>query len=139
MVDFKRGNHSNLVDGAVWWFVFETSQHPLISRFLKKKYSHVWAFCSLGNVVLIVEPLMGVVNITVMEAMPSHFIEQEKKDGNEVIVYAAKHNSQKFIRRGWFISCASYLAYTVGLPSFCVTPWQLRKKLLTCGGEIIRV
>lgn len=123
--------------GFRWWFVFSESEKPIIKRFLKKDRSHVYAFCEMGNICLMIEPHLGCVNHIVTECKALDLIQAAKDEGYSVvckIMYPVPH---KFIHRGFSITCASYLAYTVGISSFVFTPHQLYKKLISCGADEI--
>ncbi len=119
--------------GFRWWFVFSESNHPVLRRIFKRGCSHVAAFCQLSDVVLAVDPLMGAVSITLTAQKPTLFIDVAKANGCEVLCFQANPDTDKLCWRGPVLTCASYLSYTVGLPSLAITPFQLYKKLIACG------
>lgn len=131
---------SDLPSGVAWWFVFCNAKIPLISRITKKGFQHVFAFTQLGNVLLCVEPLLGAVNITVTDEKAKELIRACINDeGYTVVFFKYPPDPQRLKMRSPFITCASFLAYTVGFPFFGFTAYQLYKALLKSGGEVVKL
>lgn len=134
----KQNNLSISSDiGFRWWFVFLDSDHPVIRRALEPGFSHVLAFCEMGNVCLVVEPMLGCVNHIITEAPAKELIKEAKEKGATVVCYASNPTPNKFLMRPPWISCASFLAYTVGFKCYSLTPYQLYRKLLSCNHDVI--
>lgn len=123
--------------GFRWWFVFDNSQSDLLRRMLKPKFSHVYAFCQLGNICLVIEPLFGAVNHVVVQSEAKELIDAAKREGKIVVCQTFNAKTERLIFRSPIVTCSSYLAYTVGLGGLYVTPYQLYKKLMACGAERI--
>lgn len=127
----------NEIGGFRWWFCFSNSNQPNLRRFLKDGFSHVHAFCEMNNIVLAVEPMLGCTNFVVVEETAQNMIKYAKEAGHTVVCAVIEPKPDEFIYRSPIITCSSYLAYSVGLSGFCLTPYMLYKKLLSCGSEVV--
>lgn len=124
-----------LQPGVRWWFAFCDAQSLVISKFTKKGYQHVFAFTEIDNVVLCVEPLLGAVNITVTPEKARDLMLSCHKLGMKIVYFRQPPAPDRLKMRSPFITCASYLAYTVGFPFFGFTAFQLYKALIRAGAE----
>ena len=123
--------------GISWWFVFKDVEQPLLSRLLKPGYQHVFALTRMHNLVLVNEPLMGAVNLMITDANLADILAEHKMLGHHVVHFRHPPNPAKFKMRGPILTCASYLAYTVGIPFYGFTAWHLYKKLIKQGGDLL--
>ena len=124
-------------EGVSWWFVFCDARSPVLRLFCKKGHGHVFAFTEMQGVLICVEPLLGAVNISVTPEKAKDLITACKSAGYNVIFFRHPPQGDKLKLRSPIITCASYLAYTVGFPFLGVTPYQLYKKLMRRGAEIV--
>lgn len=134
----KQNKSSNFNEvGVSWWFVFKDIEGRWFNKFLKKGFQHCFAVTRMNNLVLGVEPLMGAVNMIVTDDQFVEMLARYKMEGYTVVHFRIAPNSTKFKMRGPILTCASYLAYTIGLPFYGVTAHQLYKKLMKLGGDIV--
>lgn len=91
----------------------------------------------LKNLVLGIDPLLGVVNHVLTDADLAEILAEHKQAGRTIVHFRHYPESSRFIVRAPLITCASYLAYTIGIPFFGVTAWQFYRKLMALGGEEI--
>lgn len=133
----NKNSISNPETGISWWFVFKDMERPLLSRLLKREYQHVFALTRMKNLVLVNEPLMGAVNLMITDAPLAEILAEHKLQGHHVVHFRHPPKPEIFKMRGPALTCASYLAYTVGIPFYGLTAYQLYKKLIKLGGEKI--
>lgn len=134
----SRQNKTSISEpGVSWWIVFKDIPHPWIKRILRPGHQHVFAIVRMKNLVLGIDPLLGVVNHVLSDADLAEILAGHKMNGCTVVHYRHYPESQKFIMRGPVMTCASYIAYTIGISFFGVTAWQLYKKIIKLGGEKI--
>jgi hypothetical protein len=120
-----------------WWIVFKEIPHPIVKKLLRPGHQHVFAVCRMGNLVLAVDPLLGAVNHILTEADLAEILAEQKALGATVLHFRHLPQSERFIWRGPVMTCASYVAYTIGISFFGVTAWQLYKRLIKLGAEKI--
>jgi hypothetical protein len=117
-------------------FFFCSSTTLMLSRVFKDGFQHVEMLTEFkdGTVVRF-DPRWGRVDLKIKSDITfDEAVEQlRERPGTRVIFEKPSQNPKRIIRRGWAITCASYLAYTIGLPFGGVTPYQLYKHLLKKG------
>lgn len=120
-----------------YFFFSNATTHP-ISRLFKRGYQHVEMVTELdGGMVMHINPRWGRVDTGLTNEIPLHTIIGELKNlGRTVVMYRCEEPDPRArISRGLPITCATYLAYTIGLPFKGATPYQLYKALKSRGGE----
>lgn len=126
-----------------WWLVFTPPVEPGWWRvFLSPGFGHVYAFRMPKNGICIaLNPLIHRVENAIVMERASEWIERALAEGHKVLVF--ERHTQVYrshidvrVGRGWFITCASYLAYTLGIDfSWRCTPRQLWKAALKAGAQ----
>jgi len=86
---------------------------------------------------MMIEPHLGVVNHVLTDAALAELLAEQKIAGNIVVHFRHAPKAHKFLIRTPMITCAGYIAYTLGLSFFGFTPFQLYKKIIRMGGEEI--
>jgi hypothetical protein len=119
-----------------FYFFFSNSQTSWISRLFKRGYQHVELVGEIGDFVFHTNPRWGRVDYAITNTYTlASVIEQLKARGHTVVMYRCEiPDPQARIMRGPLITCATYLAYTIGLSFRGVTPHQLYKTLKARGG-----
>jgi len=123
--------------GYSWWFVFKDLDKPILRRVLKKGYQHVFAVTRMNDLVLGLDPMMGQAVVMLTDTEIVDLLVEYKKQGFKIVHLRKITDAHKFTIRAPFVTCASYLAYTTGIPFVGITPWQLYKKLMRIGGEVV--
>ncbi len=121
-----------------YYFFFSNSRTHWISRVFKPGFQHVEMVTELDNgQVMHLNPRWGRVDLGLTTDYTLAQVIRKLQDmGHTAVIYRCPEpDPQTKISRGWAITCATYLAYTIGLPFAGVTPYQLFKKLLAQGGE----
>jgi hypothetical protein len=136
-VAFKQNRISISDPGVSWWIVFKDVPHPVIKRVLRPGKQHVFAVTRMHNLTLAIDPLLGAVNHILTDADLAEILAEHKQAGHTVVHFRHAPESRRFVWRGPVITCASYVAYTIGIGFFGVTAWQLYRKLMAMGGEEI--
>lgn len=128
---------SNSSPTVTWWVVFKNADEPWINGVCRDGFGHCLMFTRMHNLTMMIEPHLGVVNHVLTDANIAELLAEQKAAGNTVVFFRHAPQPMKMLVRTPMITCASYLAYTMGLPFFGVTPHQLYKKLIKRGGETI--
>jgi hypothetical protein len=130
-----------------WWVCFsdgDKSVRAWWKPFTKPGFRHCCAFRSIGDdAVLFLNPLLHRVEQGVRFEPPHEVIRQIVNLGFRVCVveravseYDPARDRQ--VARGAFVTCASVIAYTIGLDFRGKwTPWQLWQAVIAAGGEEI--
>lgn len=124
-----------------WWLVFTPPVEPGWWRvFLTPGFGHVYGFRQPQSGVLIaLNPLIHRVENAIVLERASDLIARALDAGHKVLVVERcirVYNPHTDVRvgRGLFLTCASYLAYTIGISfSWRSTPWHLYKAALKAG------
>lgn len=126
-----------------WWLVFTPPVEPGWWKvFLTPGFGHVYGFRQPKSGILIaLNPLVHRVENAIVPRRASEVIDEALAQGHRVLVYERHtrvYNAQLDVRvgRGWLITCASYLAYTLGIPfGWRCTPYQLYRAALKAGAQ----
>jgi len=121
-----------------WYFAFSSQCQLGIAKLCHPRFRHVQLFAELDNGwIMQVDPLRGFVMHGYTNEWKLHEVITRLKDlGQTVVMIRHTPDIRRTIPRGWAITCASYCAYTIGLPFWGVTPYQLYRKLLKQGAAI---
>lgn len=133
----KQDKISIFEPGRSWWVVFKKAENPYIRAITCKEIGHCFALTQMNNVVLMIEPLMGTVNHVITDDVLSDILARFKLEGYRVVHFRHTPEPKILKIRTPMITCASYIAYTIGISFFGVTAKQLYRKLLRMGGEEI--
>lgn len=117
-----------------WYFVFKSAENSLTRKLTPEGFGHVFAVTQLENICVMIEPLLGAVNHLLVQRNIDDLLEVFAERGYTVIGIVMETEPNKFRMRGPIMTCASYLAYTVGLDFWGFTPMQLYRKLMKKGG-----
>jgi hypothetical protein len=118
-----------------WWFVFTgRAGHPL-ARFCRDGFQHVGALTDFAGISFYIDPLSRCVEhqFTADRSVPE-CLQILRKRGATIVFLGWEPSSPRF---NPVLSCASYLAYTAGIPFLGITPYSFYKQLLKLGGEQI--
>lgn len=121
-----------------YYFFFSNSQTHPISKFFRPGFQHVELVTELENgQVMHINPRWGRVDYGLTQDHTlAQVIARLKELGYTAVMYRCQEpDPRRPILRGWAITCASYLAYSIGLSFHGVTPYQLYKTLKSRGGE----
>jgi hypothetical protein len=123
------------MDCNMWFFCFSDNATNRFAQMCRRGFRHVSAFSMLPNgFVLAVDPLaFGVSAQLSNEITVYQIVDKMKEKGHRVIALPVVPK-KGFIRRGMPLTCASYLAYTAGIPFMGFTPYQLFKRIKRIGG-----
>lgn len=121
-----------------WVFVFTNRNDTILSRFLKNGFKHVFAMTAIDKTTtLCIEPLRAGVEHIFHNRDVEQIIDVCCQSEFTVLRANIKIDNDKIVPRGVFVTCATYLAYTVGLPFFLFSPYHLYKALLKHGAREI--
>lgn len=127
-----------------WWVVFRDADiavFPWWRWFTMHRpgFGHCFAFADVpgSELNLIVNPQMGRVEYLVLEGPPSDLVQYWRAPGNTLVTISRPPLSDRYVSRSIGLTCASVLAYTIGVPFGGLTPWQLYRRLLKMGAEEI--
>lgn len=126
-----------------WWLIFTPPVEAGWWRiFVKPGFGHVYAFRQPQSGILIaLNPLVHRVENAIVLERAWDMIIRAKENGHRVLVYERHtrvYNAQLDVRvgRGLVITCASTLAYVMGINfSWRCTPYQLYRAALRAGAE----
>lgn len=121
-----------------YYFFFRSSETLAIARLLRPGFHHVELITELDNgQIMHINPRWGRVDHGLTNDFKLHeIITKMKQLGFTAVMYRCPEPDPRAkIARGFVITCAAYLAYTVGVPFRGVTPYQLYKTLKSRGGE----
>lgn len=115
-----------------FWFLFSgTAVHP-ITRLCRAGFKHVAVLTDLEGIPFMLDPLQHGVNISFNADYPlPHHLSVFKAKGYRIVHITVEPRSR---RQNLILTCASYLAYTCGIPFWGLTPYQLYKTLINQGG-----
>ena len=124
-----------------WWLVFTPPVSPgWWKLFIRPGFGHVYALRQpQSGMVIALNPLIHRVENAIVLARASDLIARAKDAGHRVLVYERYTRvydpvTDERVGRGLCITCASHLAYTLGISfSWRSTPWQLYKAALRAG------
>lgn len=115
-----------------WWFIFSgRAAHPL-TRFCRGGFKHVGALTDFAGITFYIDPLARCVEhqFTADKSVPEA-IQIFKEQGCTVVYLGWKPSA---LRLNPFLTCATMLAYTAGIPFWGVTPFSFYRKLIKLGG-----
>ena len=125
-----------------WWVFFKkTDWHRhwwlhMIPGY-EMPFQHVYAACEVtNNVVMYLDPQMNGVAISLMVGRPTKHIKKVLKEGGKALYVerADWHRVMKdyrhIRRRGWTLTCASFIGYAMALDTGAVTPKGLYRTLV---------
>lgn len=131
-------NKTSIFDGGrSWWVIFKDPECRILTPILKTGFGHCLVFTRMHNITMMIEPHLGVVNHVLTDADLSELLAEQKIAGNTVVHFRHEANAKSFVFRPPLVNCASYIAYTMGISFFGITPYQLYKKIIRMGGEEI--
>lgn len=131
-------------DGEIerWWLCFSPAVEPAgwWKHFTRAGFGHIYLFRQPKSGILIaLNPLVHRVENAIVCARASDLIQEAHTKGYRILVFErttrvyCPHTDVR-VGRGLFLTCASYAAYTIGVPfSWRSTPWQLWKAALKAG------
>lgn len=139
----SKPSHQTREELERWWLIFTP---PVEGRwwnlFTREGFGHVYGFRQPQSGLLIaLNPCVHRVENAILLDRASNVIDRAKAEGNRVLVYskltrAYDPHTDVRVGRGWFITCASFLAYVMGIPfSWRCTPYQLYRAALKAGAE----
>jgi hypothetical protein len=139
------GEPSRLPADAIerWWLIFTPPRSPGWWRImLTEEFGHVYAIRQpLSGILIFLDPLIHRVENAIVLERASDVISRALADGHRVLVYT-KHtraydaHTDVRVGRGLCITCASFLAYVLGINfSWRCTPKQLYRAALRAGAE----
>lgn len=123
-----------------YYFSFSNSSTHWISCLFKRGFQHVEMLTDLDNgMVMHINPRWGRVDYGLTNEIPLHEMIAKLKDlGHTIVIFCCDEPSPtRMIGRGWCLTCASYLAYSVGISFNGVTPYQFYKTLIKRGGVVL--
>lgn len=129
----------------LWWVVFTDEAKPsFFNRFLTRGFRHCWCFTQIRPyMVLVVNPCLDHCQILLNECWPYDMLREVAGRDPLTRVLAFDQFSvypplaSRVTRRGFPVSCASYLAYTLGIDATVQTPYGLYRHLMVGGGRIV--
>lgn len=128
-----------------WWVVFcdgDVGRPHWWDAFTRPGFRHCYAFrCLAPDVTMVIAPMVHRIEQGLVGRMPAALIELAKSGGSRVLVVervVSEYDPARdgLVPRGPVITCATVLAYLIGVPfAWRFTPWQLWKQLLRHGAE----
>lgn len=131
----KQNKTFNSKIGRSWWIVFRDAEDPLIKRITRKGFGHCYAFTHMNNIVMGIDPMEGTVNHLITDSPFADMLAAQKERGYTVVHFRWPSDPHRWVWRSPVLNCSSYLAYTIGISFFGVSPYQFYKKLMKLGGE----
>ena len=135
-MDLKQ-NKTSRSDTRAWWVVFRPAKSRILRALTKTGFGHCYVFTRMNDVVLGIDPMMGTVNHIITNSNFADMLAAQKECGYRVVVIHHQAEPESFRMRPPLMTCASYIAYTIGIGFFGTTPYGLYKKLMKMGAEEI--
>lgn len=109
--------------GPRWWDIFTTPG-----------FRHCLAFRQIcDGICLVIEPTMYGMNVSLRECESRELVAEAQAKGGRVLVTNSRIPPSVELRRGPLVTCASVVAYCVGISSRAVTPKGLYNHLVQDG------
>lgn len=131
-----------------WWVFFvKTDWHRnwwyhLFPRY-RAPFQHVYAACEVtNNIIMYLDPQMNGAAVSLMNGRPKDHIRFVLRSGGRVLYLERPDWHDEMTsrdlkyRRGWTITCASFIAYHMGLDTRVQSPWGFYDLLLRDYGAI---
>ena len=135
---------TQVVTERLWWVVFTDEPTPsAFNRFLRRGFRHCWCFTQPAPlVVLAFNPCLDHCQIVLQDAWPYDLVCQAARSPLARVVafdQFAVHPPLigRMTRRGFPVTCASYIGYTLGLDAAITTPYGLYRRIMGSGGRIV--
>ena len=131
----NKENYDEMLSHPIgWWFVFtDRNVHHPVAKLCKKGFQHVNVLTEWAGITFMVEPLGTCVEHTFTAEHKLPVVIRKFRDLGYTVVFIRWAATK--VRLNPFMTCATYCAYTAGIPFYGVTPYQLYRKLLKLGGE----
>lgn len=122
-----------------WFFAFTPkAQLPLV-RFLPMTYRHCLAVTTFGPCTFVIDPLWRNVEYGFTNEAPLvDALVKLRHLGHDILFLEWEPDQERAPRRSPFMTCASLIAYTCGIPSLAVTPDGLYRDIIKLGGEKLK-
>lgn len=133
-----------------WWVVFtDAMTWRWWSRFTRPRARHVFVVRIVGpDLVLGIEPLFSRALVRVFDEDMVELLDRYLDLGHDVLVYETgrgvpvyesgqgEYSARRLLQlRSPILTCASFIAYTLGLNGWIVTPQSLKRALLKHGAQ----
>lgn len=129
-----------------WWVIFRDHVSERERRWwdflTAPDFRHCFAMTELTpGQVLVIDPLAAGVNVALIGQRPDTILKECLDTGFRVLVAKRprSHHTPALISRGLTVTCASYLAYTLGLDGRPLTPQQLYRLMMRTGAKELGV
>lgn len=134
-----------IVTERLWWVVFTDEAKPsFFNCFLARGFRHCWCFTQIrACLVMVVNPCLDHCQIVLDDRWPYEVVCQSAAADPLARVVAFDQFSvhppliDRVTRRGFPVTCASYLGYTLGIDAAVQTPYGLYRHLMAGGGRIV--
>lgn len=115
-----------------WFVIFRNSDNPhWWNRFLRPGFQHVYCLGQLhDDIVLGVNPTLDGLEIGLMPGDAGQMAREAVKDGHNVLRVDGAMPAYRLPRRFGLMTCATVVAYHLGLPVWAPTPWRLYRRLM---------
>lgn len=125
---------------ADWFFAFrEKSPLPWLDIIPGLRFRHCLAVTMFGPCTFMIDPLYHHVEYGFTNEAPLvDTLVKLRSLGFEILHLDWKPDTTRRPRRSPFMTCASLIAYTCGIPSRAVTPDGLYRDIVKLGGEKLK-
>lgn len=115
-----------------WFVVFRNSDHPhWWNRFLRPGFQHVYCLGQLADdIVLGVNPTLDGLEIGLMQGAAEQMAREAAREGGNVLRVPGALPAYRLPQRFGLMTCATVVAYHLGLPVWAPTPWRLYRRLM---------
>lgn len=123
-----------------WFFAFtEKTSRPWLARLPGLRFRHCLAVTTFGPCTFMVDPLYHNVEYGFTNEAPLvDCLVKLRTIGHEILHLHWKPDTARPPVRSPFMTCATLLAYTCGIPSRAVTPDGLYRDIIKLGGERLK-
>lgn len=123
-----------------WFFCFtEKTARPWLARIPFMRFRHCLAVTTFGPCTFMIDPLFHHVEYGFTNEAPLiETLVKLRGLGYEIVHLNHAPDLTRLPRRSPFLTCATLLAYTCGIPSLAVTPDGLFRDLINLGGEKLK-
>ena len=123
-----------------WWVFFgEAEQLGWLRIFTKRGWRHCFAVTTLADdVPIVINPSRPVLEITLPLATTAETVARFRQDGYRCLVVSTTEPDYNLAKHCIVKSCATVVAYSLGIGTWAITPRQLWRRLLREGAREVK-
>lgn len=113
-----------------WWVCFSPECYGWWKQWIKPGFGHAFCFTEVApDMTVIINPLHAGLEVHI-EPLPAWRVVKAMQESGHKVVTVEGRFEYGLAKRFYWQSCATIVAYAVGLPARVFTPYQLFKQLV---------